>query len=230
MQLFYCPELLNNTSFLSYEESVHCIKVLRKKVGDCINLIDGAGGFYEAKITIASQKKVFFNVIKKWTQPKSPYSLHIAIAPTKNNDRFEWFLEKATEIGIDEVTPIICEHSERKIIKNERMEKIILSAAKQSLKSKLPKINKVTSFNDFMNKNYSSHCFIAHCLTGKKKKLKNEVVSESTILIGPEGDFSTLEVEIALKNNFIPISLGSSRLRTETAGVIACHTIALHHE
>ena len=230
MQLFYCPELLNDTSFLSNEESVHCFKVLRKKVGDQIHLIDGAGGFYEAKITIASQKKVIFNVIKKWHQPQSHYSLHIAIAPTKNNDRFEWFLEKATEIGIDEVTPIICDHSERKMIKNERMEKIILSAAKQSLKSKLPKINKVTSFNDFLNKNHSSHCFIAHCLPNKKKKLKNEVVSDSTILIGPEGDFSSLEVEVALKNNFIPISLGSSRLRTETAGVIACHTIALHYE
>ena len=230
MQLFYCPELLNDISFLSNEESVHCFKVLRKKVGDQIHLIDGAGGFYEAKITIASQKKVIFNVIKKWHQPQSHYSLHIAIAPTKNNDRFEWFLEKATEIGIDEVTPIICDHSERKMIKNERMEKIILSAAKQSLKSKLPKINKVTSFNDFLNKNHSSHCFIAHCLPNKKKKLKNEVVSDSTILIGPEGDFSSLEVEVALKNNFIPISLGSSRLRTETAGVIACHTIALHYE
>lgn len=230
MQLFYCPELLNDASFLSNEESSHCFKVLRKKVGDHIHLIDGVGGFYEAEITIASQKKVIFNVIKKWNHLKRPYSLHIAIAPTKNNDRFEWFLEKATEIGIDEVTPIICEHSERKIIKNERMEKIILSAAKQSLKSKLPKINKVTTFNDFMYKNHSSHCFIAHCLPSQKKKLKNEVVSESTILIGPEGDFSTLEVEVALKNNFIPISLGSSRLRTETAAVIACHTIALYHE
>ena len=230
MQLFYCPELLNDSSFLSNEESVHCFKVLRKKVGDHIYLIDGVGGFYEAEITIASQKKVIFNVIKKWNQPQNPYSLHIAIAPTKNNDRFEWFLEKATEIGIDEVTPIICEHSERKMIKNERMEKIILSAAKQSLKSKLPKLNKVISFNDFMNKKHSSHCFIAHCLSSQKNKLKNEVVSESTILIGPEGDFSTLEVEVALKNNFKPISLGSSRLRTETAGVIACHTIALYHE
>jgi len=230
MQLFYCPELLNEYSFLSKEESLHCFKVLRKRVDDHIYLIDGIGGFYEAKITIASQKKVIFNVIKKWNQPQSPYSLHIAIAPTKNNDRFEWFLEKATEIGIDEVTPIICENSERKIIKNERMQKIIISAAKQSLKSKIPKINKVTSFNDFINKNLSSHCFIAHCLKSEKKKLKNEVVSESTILIGPEGDFTTLEVEVALKNNFIPISLGSSRLRTETAGVIACHTIALHHE
>lgn len=230
MQLFYCPELLNDSSFLSNEESIHCFKVLRKKIGDHIYLIDGVGGFYEAIITFASRKKVVFNIIKKWNQPQSPYSLHIAIAPTKNNDRFEWFLEKATEIGVDEVTPIICEHSERKMIKNERMEKIILSAAKQSLKSKLPKINEVTYFNDFINKNHNSHCFIAHCLTTKKKKLKNEIVSESTILIGPEGDFTTLEVEVALKNNFIPISLGPSRLRTETAGVIACHTIALHYE
>lgn len=230
MQLFYCPELLNESSFLSNEESVHCSKVLRKKVGDHIYLIDGIGGFYEAKIIISSQKKITFNVLKKWNQPQSSYSLHIAIAPTKNNDRFEWFLEKATEIGIDEVTPIICEHSERKMIKNGRMEKIILSAAKQSLKSKLPKINKMTSFNDFVSKKYSSRCFIAHCLPSQKKKLKDEVVSQSIILIGPEGDFSTLEVEVALKNNFTPISLGSFRLRTETAGVIACHTIALHHE
>ena len=230
MQLFYCPELLYDTSFLSNEESNHCVKVLRKKVGDHIHLIDGIGGFYEAKITIASQKKVLFNVIKKWIEPQSPYSLHIAIAPTKSNDRFEWFLEKATEIGFDEVTPIICKHSERKMIKNERMEKIILSAAKQSLKSRLPKVNKVTSFNDFMNKNHTKHCFIAHCLPNEKKKLQDEVVSDLTILIGPEGDFSKREVEVALNNNFIPVSLGPSRLRTETAGVIACHTIALHHE
>ena len=230
MQLFYCPELLNNTSFLSKEESIHCFKVLRKKSGDHIYLIDGIGGFYEAKITIASQKKVIFNVIKKWNQAKNPYWLHIAIAPTKNNDRFEWFLEKVTEIGIDEVTPLICDHSERKMIKNERLEKIILSAAKQSLKSKLPKLNKVTSFKDFMDKTHSTNSFIAHCLPSKKKTLKNVVNSDSTILIGPEGDFSILEIELALKNNFIPVSLGHSRLRTETAGVIACHTIALNHE
>ena len=230
MQLFYCPELLNDSSFLSNKESVHCYKVLRKKIGDRIYLIDGVGGFYEAEITIASQKKVIFDVINKWNQPQSPYFVHIAIAPTKNNYRFEWFLEKATEIGIDEVTPIICDNSERKMIKNERMEKIILSAAKQSLKSKLPIINQVTSFNDFINKKHNSHCYIAHCLPSHKKKLKNEVVHQSTILIGPEGDFSEKEVEFAQNNNFIPISLGSSRFRTETAGVIACHTIALHHE
>ena len=230
MQLFLCPELLNDSSFLSNEESIHCFKVLRKKVGDHIHLIDGIGGFYEAEITIASQKKVVFNVIKKWNQPQSPYSLHIAIAPTKNNDRFEWFLEKATEIGIDEVTPIICENSERRIIKNERMEKIIVAAAKQSIRSVLPKINKITSFNDFIFKNHNTQCFIAHCLPNKKKIFKNEVNCNSTILIGPEGDFSSLEVEMAIKNNFIPVSLGTSRLRTETAGVIACHTIALKYD
>ena len=134
MQLFYCPELLNDASFLSSEESYHCFKVLRKKVGDHIHLIDGVGGFYQAEITIASQKKVIFNVIKKWNQPKRPYSLHIAIAPTKNNDRFEWFLEKATEIGVDEVTPIICEHSVRRIIKNERIEKQIKNIIRWNFK------------------------------------------------------------------------------------------------
>jgi len=230
MQLFYCPELLNDASFLSKEESSHCFKVLRKKVGDHIHVIDGVGGFYEAEITIASQKKVIFNVIKKWNQPQRPYSLHLAIAPTKNNDRFEWFLEKATEIGVDEVTPIICEHSVRRIIKNERMEKIIVSAAKQSIKSMLPKINKITSFNDFIIKNHNTQCYIAHCLPYKKKKFINEVDSNSTILIGPEGDFSSLEVEMAIKNNFIPVSLGTSRLRSETAGVIACNTIALKYD
>jgi 16S rRNA (uracil1498-N3)-methyltransferase len=230
MQLFYCPKVFEGSSHLSSEESKHCIKVLRKQEGDTIHLIDGRGNFYEVKITLASQKKTGFEIVRKWEDKPLPYALHIAIAPTKNNDRFEWFLEKATEIGIDEITPIICEYSERKVIKNERMEKIILSATKQSLKATLPKLNQAVSFDDFIKRNLYSDCFIAHCEEQKKISLQTIISANSTILIGPEGDFSTKEIHLALSHNFKPVSLGDSRLRTETAGIVACHTIALHHE
>ena len=230
MQLFYCPEVFEGSSHLSSEESKHCIKVLRKQEGDTIHLIDGHGSFYEVKITLASQKKTGFDILSKWNETTRSYKLHIAIAPTKNNDRFEWFLEKATEIGIDEITPIICERSERKVIKHERMEKIILSATKQSLKATLPKLNQAVSFDDFVKKNLNSDCFIAHCEEQKKIRLQTIASVNSTILIGPEGDFSTKEIELALDHNFKPLSLGNSRLRTETAGIVACHTLALHHE
>ena len=230
MQLFYCPEVFEGSSHLSSEESKHCIKVLRKQEGDTIHLIDGRGNFYEVKITLASQKKTAFVILREWNETNRPYKLHIAIAPTKNNDRFEWFLEKATEIGIDEITPIICERSERKVIKNERMEKIILSATKQSLKATLPKLNQAVSFDDFIKKELNSSCFIAHCEEQKKISLQTTISANSTLLIGPEGDFSAKEIHLALDRNFKPVSLGNSRLRTETAGIVACHTLALHHE
>lgn len=230
MQLFYCPEVFEGSPYLSSEESKHCVKVLRKQEGDTIHLIDGRGNFYEVKITLASQKKVGFEILSVWKEAPRSYSLHIAIAPTKSNDRFEWFLEKATEIGVDEITPLICEHSERKIIKNERMEKIILSATKQSLKASLPKLNPAISFNEFVQKEFNSDCFIAHCEEQKKISLQSVVSANSTILIGPEGDFSSKEIDFALDYNFKPVSLGNSRLRTETAGIVACHTLALHHE
>lgn len=228
MQLFYCPELTEGVLHLNNEESKHCVKVLRKREGDSIHLIDGVGTFYEAKITLASQKKVLFTLIKQWDELSHSYYLHIAIAPTKNNDRFEWFLEKATEIGVDEITPIICEHSERKIIKTERMQKIILSATKQSLKAKLPVLNPVISFKEFIASKKNG--FIAHCEDGSKKSLQTVVSDNMLILIGPEGDFSSKEIKSAKDHKFTPISLGNSRLRTETAGIVACHTLALHHE
>jgi 16S rRNA (uracil1498-N3)-methyltransferase len=230
MQLFYCPEVLDESYYLNSEESKHCIKVLRKTEGDLISLIDGIGGFYEVQITIASQKKVHFEIVKTWKEEIRDYKLHIAIAPTKSNDRLEWFLEKATEIGIDEITPIICQHSERKFIKEERLNKIILSATKQSLKSKIPVLNSAISLKEFLSKIHSADCFIAHCEQGIKQNLQSVVSNNSIILIGPEGDFSTTEIEVALTSNFTPIGLGNSRLRTETAGIAACHTIALHHE
>ena len=230
MQLFYCPEVLEGNLHLSNEESKHCVKVLRKKEGDFINLIDGQGNFYEVIIKLASQSKTLFKIVKTWQEPSLSYSLHIAIAPTKNKDRFEWFLEKATEIGIDEITPIICDHSERKAIKYERMHKIILSATKQSLKAKIPILNDSISLKSFLSKKQNVDCYIAHCKNHDKINLQSIINKNSLILIGPEGDFSDKEIDYALSNNFKPVSLGNSRLRTETAGIIACHTIALHHE
>ena len=230
MQLFYCPEILEDSYYLNSEESKHCIKVLRKNEGDLINLIDGIGAFYEVRITIASQKKVHFEIVKSWKEEARDYKLHIAIAPTKNNDRLEWFLEKATEIGIDEITPIICHHSERKVVKEERLKKIILSATKQSLKSKIPILHPAKPLKEFISVKNTAGCFIAHCEEKEKKNLQSVVTKNTLILIGPEGDFSTTEIDLALANNFTPIALGNSRLRTETAGLVACHTIALHHE
>jgi len=230
MQLFYCPEVFHGDIHLSGDESKHCVKVLRKQEGDHIHLIDGQGSFYEVKITLASQKKLLFEIVKTWQESPRSYSLHIAIAPTKNNDRFEWFLEKATEIGIDEITPIICDHSERKIIKQARMEKIILSATKQSLKAKLPVLNPTISLKEFLSNKQDVDCFIAHCEEQDKTSFQSVVENNSLVIIGPEGDFSTKEIDLAISNNFKAISLGGARLRTETAGIVACHTIALHHE
>ena len=230
MQLFYCPEILENSYYLNSEESKHCIKVLRKNEGDLINLIDGVGGFYEVRLTIASQKKVYFEIVKSWKEEVRDYKLHIAIAPTKNNDRLEWFLEKATEIGIDEITPIICQHSERKVVKEERLKKIILSATKQSLKAKIPKLNSAISFKEFCSNKQEADCFIAHCEQQEKTNFNSVVAKNSIVLIGPEGDFSPQEIDLALASNYTPISLGNSRLRTETAGLVACHTIALNYE
>ena len=169
------------------------------------------------------------NIIKTEEKPKSwNYYLHIAIAPTKNNDRYEWFLEKATEIGIDEITPIICQNSERKVLKIERMEKILQSAMKQSLKFKLPKLNKPVKFSDFINQQQQGKLCIAHCEEQNKTSLK-EAISKNdniTLLIGPEGDFSVTEIQKALDQNYQPITLGESRLRTETAGIVATQSIS----
>ena len=226
MQLFYL-ENPKDEIILSAEESKHATKVLRKKEGDILNFTDGKGAFYKAEITVADIRKCRLKVVSNEQKEKQHnYHLHIAIAPTKNMDRFEWFLEKATEIGIDEITPIICSHSERKVIKTERCNRILLSAMKQSLKFYLPKLNEAISFNDFLKQDYKGSKYIAHCEDGEKKELKIENKTEKTIiLIGPEGDFSPKEIELALQNQFKAVSLGTSRLRTETAGIIAAHTI-----
>lgn len=226
MQLFYCPEI-KTKPVLSEEESRHAIKVLRKNIGDTIEIIDGKGGFYKASISNDNFKKCEFEIIEEVQNHQPlPYHLQIAIAPTKNNDRLEWFLEKATEIGITEITPILCEHSERKVIKEDRLEKVLISAMKQSGQAFLPKLNSLTSFNEVITLT-DSEKYIAHCEEGLKVHFKNayQKGKSTLVLIGPEGDFSSTEIELALKNNFKPISLGENRLRTETAGIMACSIV-----
>lgn len=233
MQLFYVPEITENEILLDEVESKHAIRVLRLKTGEKVQVVDGKGGFYTAEIIDTNPKKSRLRIIEaKKNHGKSDFYLHIAIAPTKNNDRFEWFLEKATEIGIDEITPLICEHSERKTIKPDRLEKIVVSAMKQSLKTWLPKLNPMVSLHEFIKRNDTPIKFIAHCNEGTKPHLKNEVEKGKNILvlIGPEGDFSPEEVNLARMNGFREISLGNSRLRTETAGIVACHIVNLINE
>lgn len=230
MQLFYSPDITEATEQFSFdkEESKHITKVLRKKPGDVLTLTNGKGWKFTVKIINTDFKSCLVSVIDKVFISKQYYSLHIAIAPTKMNDRFEWFLEKATEIGIDSITPLICDHSERKMIKRVRFEKIIQSAMKQSLQYYLPILNEAIKFNDFLNKDLSGQLFIAHCEETFRKSLKTELNPGENviILIGPEGDFSVKEVKMALQRNFIPVTLGSTRMRTETAGIVSCQTVA----
>ena len=230
--MFYCPDILHSFT-LSEEESQHAVRVLRLQAGDELEVVDGAGGYYLAVVTNPHPKHCEFQIKETITEyGKRDYRLHIAIAPTKNIERLEWFIEKCTEIGVDEITPILCRFSERKIIKPERLEKIIVSAAKQSLKAYFPILNPMCSFRDFIQQTTVSQKFIAHCYEQDKQLLQRvyQKSSDAVILIGPEGDFSPEEVQAAIQHQFQPVSLGSSRLRTETAGIAACHTVALMNE
>jgi 16S rRNA (uracil1498-N3)-methyltransferase len=227
MQLFYTPDITPKTSqyFLSEEESKHAIKVLRMAVGEKLQLIDGKGGLYEAEITDAHPKRTILKINSVITEYcKRNHYLHIAIAPTKNMERLEWFLEKATEIGIDEISLIICQRSERKEAKIERLDKIITSAIKQSLKAYHPVLNESVSFSNFMAKSFDGQKFIAHCMPGNKANLKDVIEPKGcyVILIGPEGDFAPVEVDEAQAKGYKAITLGESRLRTETAALEAC--------
>ena len=230
MQIFYIPNINGNRITLTPDESKHAVKVLRLSNGDAIQVVDGKGGFYEAEIVEAHPKNCTLEILETQKEfGKKNFHLHIAIAPTKNIDRFEWFLEKCTEIGIDEITPLLSEHSERKVIKPERLEKILVSAMKQSVKAYLPKLNQLTKFGDLLNNHFSGKKYIAHCNDGEKMHLKNLINPEENtlILIGPEGDFSPEEVDLAKEHGFVEISLGDARLRTETAGIVACHIVNL---
>ena len=234
MQLFYNSSLTKHDLGFTFdrEESKHIVKVLRKKESDIIFITNGLGFLFESEIILASEKKCEVKITKETFQEPDKFYTHIVVAPTKMNDRLEWFLEKATEIGIHEITPIICDHSERKVYKIDRAEKIIQAAMKQSLHYYIPKINEPISFAQFVKSNIDGQKFIAHCEETDKKSFKNEVKKDDkvTILIGPEGDFSTKEINLAIANQFIPVTLGNTRLRTETAALVACHTIALINE
>jgi len=234
MQLFYNKSLEKGNSTCSFtkEESKHIVKVLRKTIGDTLHITNGKGILFIGKITSCSITHCVVHITSEEFSKKRSYNLHLAVAPTKMKERYEWFLEKATEIGVDTITPIICNNSERKTLKIERLERIIESAAKQALIFFIPKLNPPVTFNDFIKKTKNKNTdtlYIAHCNSGEKKVLHNNLKPKinTTILIGPEGDFSPEEIKMALEHNAIPITLGDNRLRTETAAIVACHTVSL---
>jgi 16S rRNA (uracil1498-N3)-methyltransferase len=232
MQLFYNPTLDNSAKQFIFppDESKHIVRVLRKSEGDIVHITNGKGYMFEAEILEADQKKCKARITSQRKSIPKRYKLHMVVAPTKMNDRYEWFLEKATEIGVDEITPIICDHSERKTIKLERMERVLQSAMKQSLQTVLPQINPPITCKDFLELDSTvGYRFIAHCQSGEKMELKRRVIADNdaTILIGPEGDFSKEEIDLAKDKGYTPISLGRNRLRTETAAIVACTTVAI---
>lgn len=232
MNLFYHPHSNAGDKQIVFEkeESRHITKVLRNKPGDILHITNGRGNLFTVRLTSVTPKLSLAEVLESKKEAAPSYRLHMAVAPTKNNDRYEWFLEKATEIGIHTITPIICDHSERKVIKPERYEKIIESAMKQSLRAYKPLLAPVVSFSEFIRHNMgtSSIKCIAHCENRPRKLLKEVAPPKEDILllIGPEGDFSYKEIELAVENGFSEISLGTSRLRTETAAIAACYSIS----
>ncbi len=233
MHIFYTSGVSGKSYTLDEPESKHCARVLRLVKGDLITLVDGHGGFFTAEITDPNPKRCQVNVIQSEQNfGLAGFQVNIAIAPTKNMERIEWFLEKATEIGVTRITPLLCRFSERKEIKHERLEKVMISAMKQSLKAYLPRLDELTKFSDFIHQPFEGQKFIAHCEDQQRDLLKNRIKPGENylILIGPEGDFSSEEIELALNAGFHPVSLGNSRLRTETAGVVACHTFNLLNE
>ena len=235
MELFFSKDIDGNICRLDQDESGHCIKVLRHRSGDEISVIDGCGTLYRCRITTDSPKGVEAMVISSeedWGG--HPYRLHLAVCPTKNNDRYEWFAEKACEIGFDELSPVIGEHSERRVLKTARVEKVLISAAKQSLKAVVPAVNEPVSVKEFIEAHKEDNALrlIAYCFEDESvpRRSIKEVLEESEereiiVMIGPEGDFSPAEAELALANGFIPVHLGPSRLRTETAALTAVSAV-----
>ena len=231
MNLFYNPSLTpgHTQCDFSPEESRHLVKVLRKVAGDAVYLTNGKGYRFKATLLTAHPKHAKARIVGvEKTIPKG-YYLHLAVAPTKSNERYEWFLEKATEIGVDEITPLICHQSERKTVKLQRMQRVLQAAIKQSLQTHLPQLNPATTYREFVARQTPGLTYIAHCHTGKKAALHQKVMARqhTTILIGPEGDFSEAEIAIAQQKNIVSVSLGNNRLRTETAAIVACTTVAL---
>lgn len=231
MQIFYAPGISGDTYILDEKESRHCIRVLRMVSGTPVKLIDGKGNLYEGIISKPDARECQITVNKVVPDfEKKPYRLHIAVSPLKNPERFEWFIEKSVEIGIDEITPIICKNTEKRGVKHERIKNIIISAMKQSLKANLTFFNEVCSLEKFIHYDFPGKKIITHCNPDIERKGINKVYAkgeDAVILIGPEGDFSQDEIKSACLEGYNPVHLGSSRLRTETAGIAACHSIYL---
>ncbi|MBA4240509.1 MAG: 16S rRNA (uracil(1498)-N(3))-methyltransferase [Sphingobacteriaceae bacterium] len=220
----------NNVAILNEDESLHCVKVLRHKVGDIIQVIDGNGTRAIGKIEAAHAKQCAVSLSEKEVVKQTrQYKIHIAIAPTKNIERIEWFVEKAVEIGVDEISFIKCKNSERTVIKDDRLKKVAEAAVKQSQQAYIPKLNSLVDYKEFIKKDTSDIKLIAHCEKESKQHLKQYITSNKsyTILIGPEGDFTKDEIAIALSTSYIPVALGDTRLRTETAGLFACNALAV---
>ena len=236
MYLFYSSDIASLT--LSEEESSHCVQVLRTKTGDTIQVTDGQGTIYEAEIVNPHRKHCTFRILSQSKpEPLHEGRVHIAIAPTKSMDRIEWMIEKCVEMGVDEITPVLCRYSERKTVNEERLQKILVSAAKQSLKATFPTLHPMTPVRELISGAQEQDRLIAHCIesygpTESKFALKSCITRGHSviILIGPEGDFSEQEVAEALEHGWKPVSLGKARLRTETAGLVACHTALLINE
>ncbi|MEX0981702.1 MAG: 16S rRNA (uracil(1498)-N(3))-methyltransferase [Bacteroidales bacterium] len=229
MDLFYKTNIVSEHLILDPDESAHSVKVLRYGKGDRVRLIDGKGGFYVAEIEHADPTACEVRIISKSTNhEKLPYELHIAIAPTKRLDRFEWFVEKATEIGVSSITPLFCQRSERRNIRLDRIKRVAIAAMKQSVKAYLPRIFEPIGYSDWIETRVTGSKFIAHCMDGAKMDIRTVELSDAiTIIIGPEGDFTPEEVMMAIQNDYEPLSLGDYRLRTETAGVVACSAVYL---
>jgi len=233
MELFYSDDIKADILTLNQEESQHCIKVLRHRCGDRLNVIDGEGTLYLCELTDANPKRALASIVStEGNWGSHPYRLTLAVCPTKNNERYEWFLEKACELGVDVVVPVIGDHSERKIYKTERAKKILVSSAKQSLKAAIPHICEPVSVKEFIKSSASTLKLIAYCFEDEthprisiKEILENNPADDVTVLIGPEGDFSKEEAALALENGFLPVHLGNSRLRTETAAVTAAEAL-----
>lgn len=232
MQLFYAPQITLPQYTLSEEESRHAIKVLRLKVGERLHITDGAGNMHLCEVVSDSAKHCVVNVVESISEfEKRPYSLTMAVAPTKNIDRYEWFLEKATEIGVDHFVALETDHSERRVVKPEREEKVITAAVKQSLKAYHPTFEDMVPFKNFVTREFEGRKFIAHCgdaVVGKSYLASTLAAGQNAVvLIGPEGDFSPEEVRLAVDNGFEEITLGTQRFRTETAAVMAVAMVAI---
>jgi 16S rRNA (uracil1498-N3)-methyltransferase len=229
LNLFYQPLIPEGILYLDSDESKHCIKALRKISGDELTITDGKGNFYDAIITKADPRQCAFEILSKTIESVRNYNIHIAISPTKNSDRIEWFVEKAVELGVDTISFIACKNTERPYLKLERLEKVAISAMKQSLKASIPVLRGLVNVSDVIKKSEEDFKFIAYVDHSNPDQLKNLIKPASSYitLIGPEGDFTSSELDLALAHGFQKVSLGTSRLRTETAGLAACHTLNL---